>query len=45
MDYTEIEQLPTFPDRGQASGWERLRVDGRVAHSLALTYYGDSVRR
>ncbi len=37
MDYTEIEQLPTFPDRGQASGWERLRVDGLVAHPLALT--------
>ncbi len=37
MDYTEIEQLPSFPDRGRASAWEHLRVDGRVAHSLALT--------
>ena len=37
MDVTELEQLPTFPDRGPAPGWESLRVDGRVAHPLALT--------
>ena len=37
VEYTELEQLPDHPDGGQASAWQRLRVDGAVARPLTLT--------
>ncbi len=37
MDTKEPDRPPGVPDRGQASGWEHLRVEGAVTRPLALT--------
>lgn len=33
-----LGQLPRFPDRGRASAWNGLRIEGLVAQPLALTH-------
>ncbi len=37
MDMVELEHLPSFPDRGQASKWKSLRVHGLVKHTRTLS--------